>query len=212
MAEINSEFVSIIYKTRKVLIEQLKKRGFNVNDYDNFTVGEISLLIENSQLDMLLENDNGSKLYVKYDLRNSSKNSRGSIYETIEMLYKIEELLNEEKDELLYILLNEPNDKYYKNLDHIWNNEKIYVNAVSLKRLTFNILNHNLVPEHKVMSELEVKEFKDKYNVDNEVKELPEISRYDPVAVAIGLRPGQITEITRSSKTSMTSKYYRVCV
>ena len=40
---------------------------------------------------------------------------------------------------------------------------------------------------------------------------MPQISRYDPVAQAIGLRPGQICKITRPSKTAITSNYYRIC-
>ena len=50
-----------------------------------------------------------------------------------------------------------------------------------------------------------------KYNI-TDTKQMPSISRYDPVALAIGLRPGQICKITRSSKTSVTSIYYRYCV
>ena len=50
-----------------------------------------------------------------------------------------------------------------------------------------------------------------KYNIID-TKQMPSISRYDPVALAIGLRPGQICRITRSSKTSVTSIYYRYCV
>ena len=42
--------------------------------------------------------------------------------------------------------------------------------------------------------------------------EFPEISRFDPVATAIGLRPGQVCEIIRPSKTAITGLYYRVCV
>ena len=50
----------------------------------------------------------------------------------------------------------------------------------------------------------------EKYKIINE-KQLPEISRFDPVASAIGLRPGELCEITRPSTTSITSKYYRLC-
>ena len=50
-----------------------------------------------------------------------------------------------------------------------------------------------------------------KYNI-NKDREFPEISRFDPVATAIGVRPGQLCEITRSSETSITSKYYRICI
>ena len=43
-------------------------------------------------------------------------------------------------------------------------------------------------------------------------KQWPEISRFDPVAQAIGLRPKKVCEITRASETAITSKYYRMCI
>ena len=43
-------------------------------------------------------------------------------------------------------------------------------------------------------------------------KELPEISVYDPVAIIIGLRPGDICKIYRDNSTSIVSKYYRYCI
>ena len=49
------------------------------------------------------------------------------------------------------------------------------------------------------------------YNITND-SQFPEISRYDPVAQVIGIRPGQICEITRPSKTAISSKYYRICI
>jgi len=40
----------------------------------------------------------------------------------------------------------------------------------------------------------------------------PEISRFDAVALSIGMRPGEICRISRPSKTSVISYYYRLCV
>ena len=59
--------------------------------------------------------------------------------------------------------------------------------------------------------ENEVKELIEKYNI-TDLKELPEISVYDPVAIRIGLRPGEICKIYRGSQTSILSKYYRFCI
>ena len=50
-----------------------------------------------------------------------------------------------------------------------------------------------------------------KYNIDNLIQ-FPEISRFDPVASVIGIKPNEICEIIRPSKTSIYSEYYRVCV
>ena len=50
-----------------------------------------------------------------------------------------------------------------------------------------------------------------KYNITDKVQ-FPDISRFDPVARVIGLRPGQVCNITRASKTAIETNYYRVCV
>ena len=42
--------------------------------------------------------------------------------------------------------------------------------------------------------------------------QFPIISRFDPVAQSIGIRPGQVCEIIRPSKTAIIAPYYRVCV
>ena len=81
----------------------------------------------------------------------------------------------------------------------------------NIKRLQFNILDHILVPEHRVMDNNNVEEIMRKYNITNK-NQFPDISRFDPVAQIIGLRPGQVCNILRSSKTAIITNYYRVCI
>ena len=76
--------------------------------------------------------------------------------------------------------------------------------------MQFNILEHVYVPLHQVLSESEKINIKNKYNIMND-NEFPELSRFDPVAQAIGIRPGQVCKITRPSKTAIEAPYYRIC-
>ena len=212
MASTSSGFISTIYKTRKVLLELLELRGYNIEDYNNFTIGEINILVEKEQLDLLLEKDDGTKIYVKYFL---SAFKKEAITNIVNMYFKDDEeenVLDIEKDELLFITLTDPNDTIRKIINHYWDSESIYITVMSLKRLKFNILNHTLVPPHRILNSIEVEEFKEKYSIKNKDSEIPEISRTDPVSVAIGLKPGEVCEITRNSKTSISTKYYRVCI
>ena len=72
-------------------------------------------------------------------------------------------------------------------------------------------------PKKEVRDELiieiqdQIKEFKLRYNITNDTM-IPEISRFDPAALALLMRPKQICKITRSSKTSITSDFYRICI
>ena len=74
----------------------------------------------------------------------------------------------------------------------------------------YNILDNNLVPPHRVLSNEEKEAISKEYNILEDTQ-YPEISRFDPVAIAIGLRPSEVVEITRSSPTALTTKYYRLC-
>ena len=62
-----------------------------------------------------------------------------------------------------------------------------------------------------ILDETEEKEFIQKYQIKNK-NQLPEISRFDPQALVVGVRPGQICRIQRPSTTAVMSNYYRVCV
>jgi len=81
----------------------------------------------------------------------------------------------------------------------------------NIKRLQFNILEHVLVPDHRVLNNSEVEKIKLKYNIIDD-SQFPDISRFDPVAQIIGIRPGQVCEIIRPSKTAINAYYYRICV
>jgi DNA-directed RNA polymerase subunit H (RpoH/RPB5) len=60
------------------------------------------------------------------------------------------------------------------------------------------------------MSPKEVQDLKQKRHL--KLEELPRISRFDPVAQAICIKPGEVCEIMRASRNSIVSQYYRVCV
>jgi DNA-directed RNA polymerase subunit H len=96
-------------------------------------------------------------------------------------------------------------------LKHIWEQDGIFIVIENIKRLQYNILNHILVPNHEIMNDKEVEEVMQKYNIKHKI-EFPEISRFDPVARVIGLRPGDICKITRPSKTAIKTLYYRICI
>jgi DNA-directed RNA polymerase subunit H (RpoH/RPB5) len=120
--------------------------------------------------------------------------------------------LDAKTDSIMFITKSDPNDTLVKELEQLWNERHIYVNVVYIKRLQFNVLKHSLVPKHETLTELEEEEFTTQYNIKDAKTQIPTISRFDPVAIAIGLRPGQICRIHRKSPTSIKTVYYRVCV
>ena len=204
----DSHIIQTIYKSRKTLLEYLSIQGFNTNDYTNFSITEINTLSNNYELDMLVEHTGSkNKTYVKYHLKKSLKQS---IDEYIDDLYNLEQVLTS-NDTLIIVTKDDPNESLITHIKHIYSNSNIYIAIFSLKRLQFNVLNHSLVPTHTKLTEEEVEIVKKRYNIIDYNK-FPEISRFDPIALAIGLRPGEVCKIIRHSKTAVSGLYFRYCI
>jgi len=209
-----SSHINEIFKSRKHIVNFLKRQGFDVADYESFSIHEVNAMYQAKQMDMLFKKSDGSKkTYVKYHTGKSSqieKNLRPvSIYEYIEDLFTLEEILVK-SDDLIIIINDEPNDTIEKTLRHIWEQDGIFVNVISMKRLQYNILEHALVPPHTVLTKEEALEVRRKYNIMTD-RQMPDLSRFSPVAQLIGIRPGDICKIVRPSKTAIKTEFYRIC-
>jgi DNA-directed RNA polymerase subunit H len=199
-----NELISI-YNSRRTLIEVLSNK-YDTSNYANFNINEVEAMAKNNQLDMLLKNEDHS-VYVKYMLSKSAIRLP-AIDELVEDLYEIEGTLTF-KDTLIVVVNDEPNDSLVGKLRYLFDNRGIYLVVHCIKRLQRNILKHTLVPNHSVVTD--VAQLKLEYNL-KELSQLPEISRFDPIALLIELRPGQVCKIDRKSVTAAESTYYRICV
>jgi len=189
-------------------LEILKSRGFDIDDWTGFSVTEIQTLFNNKQMDMLLENPTTKKkLFVKYHL--ATRLGPGHVYDYVDDLFDIEDVLKPE-DDLIIVSKDKVNLTIRDLVERLFIKDKRFVNIYNLNDYLFNILNHNQVPPHIILSDEKKNEVKKRYNITND-SEFPEIARTDPVAKAIGLGPGELCEITRSSPTAVQIKYYRLC-
>ena len=210
-----SDIISSIYKSRQILLSLMDSQGYNIDDYINFSINEVNSMKQNNQLDILLEkkeeNPNTKrkdKIYIRYYLGKMIRLS--NIQEIIDDLFYLEEILT--KDDTLYIIIKDDiNETLTNDLKHIWEKDKIFIVIESIKRLQYNVLNNSLQPKFELMLNSDVEIMMKKYNITN-LLQLPEISRFDPVSRAIGLRPGNVVKIIRNSKTSIDSNYYRLCI
>jgi DNA-directed RNA polymerase subunit H len=74
----------------------------------------------------------------------------------------------------------------------------------------FDVLTHQLVPKHEIISDKEIEK------VLNELKltkdQLPKILITDPSAKRIDAKAGEIIKITRNSPTAGVSIFYRMVI
>ena len=211
----SSAIISTVYTSRNIILDLMGKQGYNIEDYGNFSVNEVNSMKQNNQLDMLLEKKEEdpvtkrkNKIYIRYYLGKTIRPS--NLQEMIDDLFNLEEILK--KDDTLFIIIkDEINETLTNELKHIWESDGIFIVIENIKRLQFNILDHELVPKHTIVPESEVVNIMKKYNITDKIQ-FPDISRFDPVARAIGLRPGQLCHIVRPSKTAIEANYYRICI
>lgn len=81
-----------------------------------------------------------------------------------------------------------------------------------LRELQYNVTKHALVPRHDVVSDAAEEAGVLQDHGLKAKTQLPLISRADPVARYLGLRPGQLVRVTRVSRTSGQCIAYRCCV
>ena len=75
---------------------------------------------------------------------------------------------------------------------------------------SINILEHELVPKHEVLSKEEKEAVLNKFNITK--NKLPKINSSDSVLQHIKAKSGDVIRIIRNSETSGESVYYRVVV
>ena len=197
-----------IHHSRKTMIDLLEAQKFDVSQYKDFGINEVNTLYQTKQMDMLLTNPkSGKKIYVKYHLVKGIRPV--NLFEYVEDLFTLEEILTK-KDDLIVIMKDEPNETIRKTLMNIWEQEGIFIIVINIKRLQYNIMNHQLVPPHMVLSPEEAVEVKTKYNILDD-SQIPDISRFSPVSQVVGIRPGELCRILRPSKTAIKAEFYRIC-
>jgi DNA-directed RNA polymerase subunit H (RpoH/RPB5) len=209
MSSTTSNRILSIYKSRKTILELLEYQDYSTEDYTGFSINEIDAMYMNSQLDLLVNHKNNSKkVYVKYFI--SSKIRPKDLDDIIEDLIYIENVL-QKTDTIIIIVDEEPNESITTKLKYLFDHDGIFIVIHNISRLQFNILEHVLNPQVVVLEENQMDGLMKKYNLKS-LTQLPEIDRFDPLALALSLRPGQVCEIQRGSATALSYKYYRICV
>jgi DNA-directed RNA polymerase subunit H (RpoH/RPB5) len=213
-ASASSNRIQSLYKSRTTILQLLDHQNYDVDDYDGFSGNEIDAMYVNSQLDMLISRKTDDrKVYIKYYFspKQTSKQIRPqNLDDIIEDLFVIENVLTK-NDTLIIIIDGEPNDTIITKMKYLYDHDGIFVIIHNIQRLQFNLLQHKLVPKITVLNTNEVDKLKQNLSLST-VNLLPEISRFDPQALAICLRPGSVCKFARESATALTYNYYRVCI
>ena len=206
-------------KSRKTIIDMLELRGFNIDNYVNFSSEEINVMVKSLDkklsyeimpLDIVVEHKEieDKKCVVKYVHSQFRKLSKISIF----VKEMIENGIVNENDDLLFIVNDKINniETFYALFEQLYLSDKVFIQLFDLNKLLINITKHELVPSMRIVSEEEKLAVKEKYNVES-MSNFPIILSYDPVAQFYGVKKGDLCEIIRKSETSGEYKAYRYC-
>jgi DNA-directed RNA polymerase subunit H (RpoH/RPB5) len=211
MVDINKNIK--LFKSRNTILALLEDIEYDIDEYKLFNCNEIDAMNKTSQLDMFMTHKrNGSKVYVKYHLPEKQKQiSKTALDHIIEDLYHHHDHILTKSDALVIIIDEEPNESNIMRLNYLYDNEGIFIVMFNIKRLQYNIKGHYLVPNMTILSDPDADRLMKERQITS-LSQLPEISRYDPQAMVLLMRPSQICKIDRTSKTALYTTYYRTCV
>lgn len=199
-----------LFKSRTTLLEQLDGLDYDTSEYEGFSINEVDAMNNNNQLHMTLQHrTDNRKIHVTYYL-NSKQINRANLDNIVEDMYNIDNILTK-NDTLIIVIEDEPNDAIITKVKYLYDHDGIFVVIHNINRLQYNLLNHTIVPKCEILGDSEIGELKKKFNI-TDTKQLPEISRFDPQALVMCMRPGQVCKFKRESSTALFTDYYRICV
>ena len=217
--ESKSNYLNQLYKARTNILSHLDHAGFDCSIFNGFDLEELEVMRIHSQLNFRVVNQKTSEqCYVYHLVGDASGKKKGTanllkkniIPDIIDEIYTETGILTK-TDTLIIITTDYSVDSIHECIKNLWENDHLYVVVYNLKQLQINPFKHVLVPKHTRLTNEEKTEVYKKYRVADDSK-LPQISRFDPIAKILLMRPGEICKIDRFEKISFNTDYYRICI
>jgi DNA-directed RNA polymerases I, II, and III subunit RPABC1 len=207
-------FLSRVYQSRKIILEMLELRNFDIDKYNNFTINEIDIMVRNTPkkinpemnpLDIIVHNKyNTNKVIVKYIIFTKIRP------QNLKLL--IDDMLDEVNENDTIIFINKDKLNNVNQFENVFNSYKnIFIQIFDLNNLLINISKHILVPKLRILSEDEKNHLLIKFNIIN-FNDFPIIKNSDPQAKFYGVKRYDMCEIIRPSETSGLYKSWRYCL
>ena len=213
MTENNEKWINTLLNSRNTIVKMMDYRGYDISKIPKISIKEIEIFedIKNEKkkkvnpFDMVFEKGE-KKLEVKYLF---SKITEKKLEEYITKFF---EEKNTSITSLIIIIKDKDMDNILQSKAYqLYQIYKYFTQIFSINNLQQNIVDHSFVPEHILLNDDEEKHILLNYNLDSKRK-LPYITKYDPVAKYIGMKPGNVCKIIRASETAGEYISYRYCV
>ncbi|CAK8532730.1 unnamed protein product [Lathyrus sativus] len=205
--EFSEEEITKLYRVHRTILQMLRDRNYLVLDSE----------VDMSKKEFKEKFDSDKKENVPTYLKTSKDDpsdqilvffARGSKF-GIRVITDIRECMEREKVERsILVCQSKPSGPAQIYLRDLTSKHRIEVFLED--ELLVNITEHELVPEHQVLTKAEKENLLETYTVKE--TQLPRMLVTDPVARYYGLKRGQVVRITRPSETAGTYITYRIVV
>lgn len=187
----NEKILQIIKNTIKMIFE--RKQLYNSYNFDDIYKSALKNYdINNNLIKFSLDN-------INYIIKIINRDISGRKFEDIEQFIDIF------KNDYKFLIVQSINIKNLDLLNKI-NNLEIF----TLDQLLVNIIDHHLVPKHRLLSNDEKDKLLEEYDI--KIKNLARIYVSDPIARYYNAQIGDIMEIERYNPNSGKSITYRTVV
>lgn len=194
------------------LKDMLKSRGDNIDEFEEHEVEVEREDFFNDNRPVDFHTDNTAIIFaltknlrsIIIDALKKNKNNIDSFVKEFNGKYNIILVLNND-------LLTSPSITQLNNIDKLFQKKGGMLQYFHIQDLLFNPTKHQYVPPHRKLSVEEGKEIMENYNLKSKLQ-MPIILHTDVIAKWIGMKQGEIVEITRYNENSGKSYYYRCCI
>lgn len=207
----NFELFNQLLKSRKTILRILSDRGYVITQYEKFGIQEIKAMVTASKtnmdaLRMDVEKPTGEKCRVLY----SAKTIKSSLTGFISKLLNKEDnddFVDPKTTEVILMLFDENvADVFHAAVYDQWTKHKFRIAFFRIANLVNHPSDHVLVPRHEKLQK------DDTTFTPTERVKLPLIRYHEDMqARVLGLVPGDIVRINRSSPSSGEYTLYRIC-
>ena len=215
LEQLNQEEISKLFKVKKTLDKMMEDRGY-IGDKKSFEEWKEDLQ-KKEEMNGIYYKINEDKKYQNNIDQNDNEQKRLTkrLYykyisqkinaDTIKLF--LNDIKNSQAASGLIIMDGKISQQAKQKIQEI--SKEFPIEVFTTNELVVNITEHELVPEHKLLSEEDKKILLERYRIRDQ-NQLPKILLTDPVARYLGLKRGDVVKIIRESENAGKYITYRI--
>ena len=177
------------------VVKMLTERGIIKKEHMDKKIDEIKKVQSDDQTYQIkTDKDTYAVVYVPQKITSINKS------------YGVIDFLNTFKSSPKFVIVKEISKKIEQHILTNYPNTEIFME----KDLMINLVDHDLVPKHELLTPEEAETFYEKYNCKK--RNMPKLLSGDPVAKYYNMKPGNIVRIIRPSEKTGEIISYRLVV